>query len=212
MNSLNGVMVVGLTGQTGAGKSTVSRLFAESGFCVIDADQIARAVVHKGSRCLLELTECFSDILLPNGELNRKALAKQAFQNKKSLELMNSIMYPYIMGEILRQIHHHSRMGQKLILLDAPTLFESRADDFCELIISVTARAELRKARILQRDSITEEAAQARMDAQLPEQFFVEHSDFIIKNNKDCRNLEVVSEEVIAKIKEYYIRQYQVPS
>ena len=94
---------------------------------------------------------------------------------------MNSIMYPYIMGEILRQIHHHSRMGQKLILLDAPTLFESRADDFCELIISVTARAELRKARILQRDSITEEAAQARMDAQLPEQFFVEHSDFIIK-------------------------------
>ena len=205
MNSLNGVMVVGLTGQTGAGKSTVSRLFAESGFCVIDADQIARAVVHKGSRCLLELTECFSDILLPNGELNRKALAKQAFQNKKNLELMNSIMYPYIMGEILRQIHHHSRMGQKLILLDAPTLFESRADDFCELIISVTAR-------ILQRDSITEEAAQARMDAQLPEQFFVEHSDFIIKNNKDCRNLEVVSEEVIAKIKEYYIRRYQVPS
>lgn len=172
MNSLNGVMVVGLTGQTGAGKSTVSCLFAESGFCVIDADQIARAVVHKGSRCLLELTECFSDILLPNGELNRKALAKQAFQNKKNLELMNSIMYPYIMGEILRQIHHHSRMGQKLILLDAPTLFESRADDFCELIISVTARAELRKARILQRDSITEEAAQARMDAQLPEQFF----------------------------------------
>ena len=71
---------------------------------------------------------------------------------------------------------------------------------------------ELRKARILQRDSITEEAAQARMDAQLPEQFFVEHSDFIIKNNKDCRNLEVVSEEVIAKIKEYYIRRYQVPS
>lgn len=212
MNSLNGVMVVGLTGQTGAGKSTVSRLFSESGFCVIDADQIARAVVHKGSRCLLELTECFSDILLPNGELNRKALAKQAFQNKKNLELMNSIMYPYIMGEILRQIHHHSRMGQKLILLDAPTLFESRADDFCELIISVTARAELRKARILQRDSITEEAAQARMDAQLPEQFFVEHSDFIIKNNKDCRNLEVVSEEVIAKIKEYYIRRYQVPS
>ena len=63
MNSLNGVMVVGLTGQTGAGKSTVSRLFAESGFCVIDADQIARAVVHKGSRCLLELTECFSDTL-----------------------------------------------------------------------------------------------------------------------------------------------------
>ena len=200
MNSLNGVMVVGLTGQTGAGKSTVSRLFAESGFCVIDADQIARAVVHKGSRCLLELTECFFDILLPNGELNRKALAKQAFQNKKNLELMNSIMYPYIMGEILRQIHHHSRMGQKLILLDAPTLFESRADDFCELIISVTARAELRKARILQRDSITEEAAQARMDAQLPEQFFVEHSDFIIKNNKDCRNLEVVSEEVIKTI------------
>ena len=74
MNSLNGVMVVGLTGQTGAGKSTVSRLFTESGFCVIDADQIARAVVHKGSRCLLELTECFSDILLPNDEFHHVSL------------------------------------------------------------------------------------------------------------------------------------------
>lgn len=83
MNSLNGVMVVGLTGQTGAGKSTVSRLFAESGFCVIDADQIARAVVHKGSRCLLELTECFSDILLPNGNSTEKLWQNRHFKTKR---------------------------------------------------------------------------------------------------------------------------------
>lgn len=209
MNSLHGVMVVGLTGQTGAGKSTVSRIFSENGFCMIDADKIARTVVHKGSRCLTELTDCFeARILLPTGELNRPELAKLAFSSKKNLELMNSIMYPYIMGEILRQIHYHSRMGEKLILLDAPTLFESRADDFCELIIAVVAREEVRKARIMQRDGISESAALARMQSQLPETFFLEHADFIIKNNHDLQNLETVSKEVIEKVKGYYTTRY----
>lgn len=210
MNSLNGVMVIGLTGQTGAGKSTVSRIFAANGFCIIDADQIARSVVHKGSRCLTELSECFDNILLPNRELDRVALAKQAFCNKKNLELMNSIMYPYIMGEILRQIHYNARMGYKLILLDAPTLFESRADDFCELIISVMAKEEIRKDRIMKRDQMTESAALARMHVQMPDYFFLEHSDFIIKNNKDLINLETVSKEVIEKVKKYYVDRYEI--
>ena len=75
MNSLDGVMVVGLTGQTGAGKSTVSRVFVENGFRLIDADAIARLVVACGSHCLADLRECFSDVILKaNGELDRQAL------------------------------------------------------------------------------------------------------------------------------------------
>lgn len=113
-------------------------------------------------------------------------------------------MYPYIVGEILQQIHRYADSGQKLILLDAPTLFESRADDFCELIISVVAREPLRLDRIMKRDRLDSEQAQARIDSQLPETFFISHSDFIIKNNKDRANLDEVAREVAQKVIEYY--------
>ncbi len=205
MNSLENVMVVGLTGQTGAGKSTVSKVFRQHGFCLIDADMISREVVKKGSSCLYEIKDCFPDnVISEDGTLNRSELAKIVFSDHNKKEMLNSIMYPYIVGEILQQIHRYADSGQKLILLDAPTLFESRADDFCELIISVVAREPLRLDRIMKRDSLDSEQAQARIDSQLPETFFISHSDFIIKNNKDRANLDEVAREVAQKVIEYY--------
>lgn len=174
MNSLDGVMVIGLTGQTGAGKSTVSKVFVQNGFRLIDADAISRHVVARGSHCLADLQECFTDaILTPDGELDRKVMASIAFSDHRKLEMLNTIMYPYIVGEILRMIHRFSQQNHKLILLDAPTLFESRADDFCDLIISVVAKPELRMQRIMERDHISEKAAQQRMEMQLTEEFFL---------------------------------------
>ena len=209
LNSLEGVMVVGLTGQTGAGKTTVCKVFERSGFSVINADAIARQVMEKGSRCLQELTDCFpEDILLPDGWLNRQKLAQIVFTDSKKLELLNSISYPYITGEILKQIRLHSITGHKLILLDAPTLFESRADDFCELIIAVVAKESHRLERIMQRDGLTEEQAYSRMRSQHTESFFKQHSDFIIKNNKNLKNLSDVAKEVSDKIWDYYHTNY----
>jgi len=205
MNSLEGVMVVGLTGQTGSGKSTVSQVFSSNGFAVIDADLVARKVVEKGTKCLLEITELFGDeVILPDGCLNRKALGGIVFTDRTKLETLNTIIYPYITGEILRQIRLHSKRGEKLILLDAPTLFESRADDFCEIIISVLADPEIREERIVARDSITPEQARNRMDSQLPEDFFRTHSDYIITNNGTIDSLTEISKEVSDKIKDYY--------
>ena len=205
MNSLEGVMVVGLTGQTGAGKSTVSKVFRQCGFCVIDADHISREVVKKGSSCLREIGECFpGNVITEDGNLDRKELAGIIFSDNKKRELLNSIMYPYIVGYILQEIHRYADNGQKMILLDAPTLFESRADDFCELIISVVAKEPLRHSRIMKRDNLTSEQAQARIDSQLPESFFIGHSDFIIKNNKDRDNLDAVAKEVAEKVIDYY--------
>ena len=80
MNTLDGVMVIGLTGQTGAGKSTVSKVFIQNGFRLIDADAISRHVVARGSHCLADLQECFTDrILTPDGELDRQVMASIAF-------------------------------------------------------------------------------------------------------------------------------------
>lgn len=205
MNSLDGVMVIGLTGQTGAGKSTVSKVFVQNGFRLIDADAISRHVVARGSHCLADLQECFTDaILTPDGELDRKVMASIAFSDNRKLEMLNTIMYPYIVGEILRMIHCFSQQNHKLILLDAPTLFESRADDFCDLIISVVAKPELRMQRIMERDHISEKAAQQRMEMQLTEEFFRLHSDTVLENNSSFSELWDAAQELSAKLIRYY--------
>lgn len=205
MNSLDGVMVIGLTGQTGAGKSTVSKVFVQNGFRLIDADAISRHVVARGSHCLADLQECFTDaILTPDGELDRKVMASIAFSDHRKLEMLNTIMYPYIVGEILRMIHRFSQQNHKLILLDAPTLFESRADDFCDLIISVVAKPELRMQRIMERDHISEKAAQQRMEMQLTEEFFWLHSDTVLENNSSFSELWDAAQELSAKLIRYY--------
>lgn len=205
MTGLDEVMVVGLTGQTGAGKSTVSKVFSESGFSVINADIISRIVVEKGSKCLSEIVEFFGNgILCEDGSLNRRALGNIVFSDKVKLDSLNSIIYPYIMSEILRQIKEHSENGKQLILLDAPTLFESHADDFCEIIISVLADPEIRKIRIIERDGLTLKQAEDRMNSQLDAEFFASHSDHVIENNDSIEALNSISLEVSDKIKYYY--------
>lgn len=205
MNLLNGVMVVGLTGQTGAGKSTVSRIFSENGFAVINADHIAHDITGKGSKCLAEIQDVFgSEIMNSDGTLNRKGLAAIVFSDQKKLEMLNSITYPYITSEILKEIRRLSLTGEKLILLDAPTLFESRADDFCELIISVVADSDVRMQRIVSRDGLSEEQALRRMNSQLDEDYFISHSDYIIRNNQSIERLNEISKEVSDKVKDYY--------
>lgn len=192
--------VVGLTGQTGAGKSTVSKVFAENGFYIINADHTARKVMEKGSRCLDEVVNAFgTDILNNDGTLDRKALAFIVFNDKSMLDKLNSITYPHITAEISEVIKN----TDGFILLDAPTLFESGTDKLCDIIVSVTADPEIRKKRIVKRDNLTHEQAVSRMKSQLDEDFFVSHSDFVIKNNGSVEAAYGISKEIADKIKLY---------
>ncbi|MDO5558678.1 MAG: dephospho-CoA kinase [Oscillospiraceae bacterium] len=205
MNSLDGVMVVGLTGQTGSGKTTVCKLFEENDFAIINADDVAHNIVKPGSVCLREIADCFgTQIIRDDDSLDRKKLAQLVFNDSKKLELLDSITYPYITSEILRMIRFNSSMGKKLILLDAPTLFESRADDFCEIIISVISDEDIRIGRIMNRDLLTESEARSRINSQHSEKFFIDNSDFIIKNDNDIDSLNEIVRELSDKIKKYY--------
>lgn len=204
MSQEHHTIVVGLTGQTGAGKSTVSKIFVEHGFALIDADQISHEVVEAGMPCLAEIFDYFGDAVRnPDHTLNRKALAKIVFNDKRKLESLNSICYPFITEEIFRRINAYAGQGCHFILLDAPTLFESRASDFCDMIISVVANPEVRCARIMARDSMSEKAARERMGAQLDENFFIQHSDYVIHNNDNLEQLSDLSGEVADKVKIY---------
>jgi dephospho-CoA kinase len=202
-------VIIGLTGQTGAGKSTVSKVFVENGFTLIDADRISREIMAVGQPCLSEVLDYFGQELQnADGSLNRRALARIVFTDRLQLESLNSICHPFITEEIFSRINRLTQEGHRLILLDAPTLFESRAADFCDLIISVIAMPELRCERIIKRDGLSEQEAIERMNSQLTENFFVEHSDYVIRNNTDLPQLYALTQEVADKIKVYYHNKY----
>ncbi len=205
MSEIANIAVVGLTGQSGAGKTTVCQVFKDNGFEVINADLIARQLMVKGSPCLNEVIEWFGrEYLTEDGELNRKKLGMAVFSNEEQLKQLNGICYPYITYEILQQINKMADNGKKYVLLDAPTLFESRADDFCKLIISVTATEKNRIGRLVERDNLSLEQVKKRISSQHTEHFFVNHSDYIIKNNKTIEALKEKAQEVSDKVKEYF--------
>lgn len=176
-------MVVGLTGQTGAGKSTLTKIFADMGYAVIDADKVARTVAADPD-VLMRLRAVFGDeILRPDGTLDRRLLAAKTFSDKEQLEKLNAVMNPPIIEKIEGQIRELQEAGEKKILLDAPTLFESGAQRLCDCKVSVLAAPELRKERIMRRDGLSSREAEDRMSAQHNDRFYVLRSDYIVRNN-----------------------------
>ncbi|MDE6149144.1 MAG: dephospho-CoA kinase [Ruminococcus sp.] len=194
-------IVAGLTGQSGAGKTTVSNTFKSKDFAVINCDEIARVVTKQGSDCNRELSKLFPECFDDNFALDRQELAKIVFTDRKSLDLLNKTIFPYITRDIKNEIEHLASLGNKYILLDAPTLFEAGADSLCDIIISCVADKNIRAKRIALRDNISQKLIKNRFDSQKTEQFFIEHSDFIIENNKDKNFAVMQCEEIIEKIK-----------
>lgn len=206
------LFTVGLTGQTGAGKTTVSRLFTGAGIAVIDADIVARQVVAVGTPCLTALTRVFgAQILLPDGQMNRRTVAAMIFGDAERRARYEAIIYPYITRAIRDEMQRLADAGQHIVILDAPTLFESGIDRFCNIVISVIAPRETRKARILQRDSLTDAQAEQRMNAQHSEDFFRAHSAAVIENNGNKAALSQQVQETVRCLQaqaEQYFSQY----
>lgn len=177
------MLIYGLTGKTGAGKSTVAALLSKKGFFVVDGDIAARRVTEKRSPILPLLSARFGkDIILSDGTLDRKKLASRAFQNEESRKALNDITHPAIDSVIREKIAEAEKQGFERCLIDAAALLESPSKKLCEKIIVVTAPEELRLERILVRDGITKQQALERIKAQRPDEYYLENADIIIRN------------------------------
>lgn len=163
--------VIGLCGRSGAGKGYVSSVFAGLGFDVIDTDAVYRTtVVKKGSPCLSELCREFGDeILDTDGCLDRRALSKIVFSDKSKLSRLNGITHGYIRAETEKLILKSRENCSRGVVVDAPVLFESGFDSLCDLLICVTCGDFLSLERICERDSVSPDAAKARLASQLCE-------------------------------------------
>ena len=191
-------MVVGLTGGTGTGKTSVSKFFEDAGFEVINYDLVTRSIYSKDSECLREVVSAFGDgILNPDGELDRKKLGEVVFSDRESLDILNKIVYKYIVSLTADKIENSK--GKKL-LLDAPTLFESGLNEKCDLIVGVIAKKEIRIKRVTVRDSLLPERVEERIASQKPDEFYRENCDFIIENDGSPEELALKVQKVLDAI------------
>lgn len=188
-------IIIGLTGPTGSGKSSASKLCAELGLKLADCDKIARQAVEKGSDGLTAVVNAFGeDILNPDGTLNRKSLAQKAFSSREQTELLNKTIFPFIREIVLNQTH------QGKVLLDAPTLFESGINEICYKTVAVLSNKKNRLERIIQRDNLTEEEALLRMSAGKNDDFYLKNADYIIYNNDSQEEFIEEFKQVLSKI------------
>ena len=128
------VKLIGLTGQSGAGKSTAAEMFAESGMTVINADALVAEIYESSPACLRAVAASFGqDIIGTDGRLDRRLLAKRAFESKENTALLGSIVHPFVIAETLKILKTISGTA----VFDAPQLFESNMDAVCDIIVSV---------------------------------------------------------------------------
>ncbi len=161
--------IIGITGRSGCGKSSVTKFLAAQGYPCIDADCIAREVLQKGSPCLPVLQERFgSDILDEQGELRRRLLADRAFATPEGTRFLTETTQPEILRQIESRLERAAASGAPFTFVDGAVIVGTPFEARCDHLLLVTAPYESSVKRICARDGITPEMARRRLDAQTP--------------------------------------------
>jgi len=193
------VKIIGLTGGTGSGKSTVAAMAKKYGAAVIDADIIARKIVEPGQEALREIVKFFGqDILLESGQLNRRKLGDIVFNDKEKLKELNRITHPHIINEIKKEIEIIKNNGEyNSIIIDAAVLIDSGLSLLCDEIWVVTADKEIRLKRIMERDRLEENSAISRINSQMSDAELITYADVIINNNGNLTEIEKFIQQLL---------------
>lgn len=186
------MLIIGITGPTGAGKSSVCEFIKNNYNAeIIDADKVVKELQDdKQSSYYLAIREIFgSDVLDNNDFINRKTLAHIAFADINKKDKLNELTKRYIVSDIKERIQILKQTGLDYIIVDAPTLIENGMQSMFDKIIAVIAKKEDRLKRICKRDDISEEYATLRMQAQKGNEFYTKYADFVITNeDKDLES------------------------
>ena len=188
------MIVIGITGGIGSGKSTASEYLISEGFACIDADQIGRDLTADGQPLLETIGEMFGCVSgsgsVGNGlVLDRKAMAEQVFGDSSVRERYNRLIHGEIIARIDERISELRQTDVRGILLDAPLLFEAGINDRCDAVILVTADLDKRIERVCLRDGSDEEKIRGRISSQMSDEEKAKRSDFVVDNSGEPENM-----------------------
>jgi dephospho-CoA kinase len=172
--------VIALTGGIGCGKSLAAQYFAELGALVIDADQLARAAIERGTQGFDEVVAFFGDSILNNGDIDRRALGELIFKNPQAKIKLEGIVHPFVRSEFEEAVA--SLKSDEVLVYEIPLLVETGAQDRFDLVITVESEMEIRIERLRQRGMHISEI-QGRIAAQATREQRVEAADFLIEND-----------------------------
>ena len=178
--------VYGITGGAGTGKSEVIKMLQQNfGGCVIMSDEVARELMQKCNISYQLIVEYFGrDILMDDGEIDRKKLADNVINNKEALEKLNSMTHPYVKEEIRKLIAEAEASGEcRFVALESAILLECGYEDICDEFWYVYTKPEIRRQRMKETRNYSDEKVDSVMRNQQPDEVFFEQCSFVIKNN-----------------------------
>ena len=192
------MLVLGLTGNIGCGKSSVSTIFMENNIKVVDADIVARQIFDD-KNLLNEVFSTFGEsIRNQDGSLNRRALGNIVFNDDEKLILLNNLTHPKIKQKILSKVEEYKNQGEKIVVIDAALLIEDDYIPYIQKLILITCRKEIQINRIIARDNCTKEEAISRINSQMSQEEKVKFADYIIDNSNSFEELQKKVLELIS--------------
>jgi len=196
------MLVVGLTGGIASGKSTVSGYLKEMGAAVIDADIVAREMVQPNTPTLQEIIAYFGKGILDNtGQLDRKQLAERIFSSKLDRDKLNSILHPHIIRKVQDLIADYKQEGKvPLIVVDAPLLLETGMNELVDEVWVVAVDSEGQIGRLMKRDGITKEEAEARLNSQMTLTDKLKKAHRVIDNSQAISRTLAFVDDLWAKV------------
>ena len=196
------MLKVGLTGGIGSGKSELSRFYKKWGAYIFDADKEAKNIIDTNDAAQKEIIAEFdTNILNVENKIDKKKLARVAFQDENHQLRLNSIMHPYVFQEIDKQFDNVSSVNKhKIFIVDAALIYESGADTHMDFVIVITSLLRFRAERAMGRGNMTREDFMKRVDLQWPDDDKTQLADFIIPNNRSVEDLEKEAREIFDKL------------
>lgn len=192
----NRPLVIGITGNIGSGKSSVSALIREMDYRVISADEVAKSKLESPEAMLSLMARWGADVV-SQGKPDRNKIASIVFNNPDELVFLNSLIHPLVLREFATEV---DKSGDAIIFFEVPLLFEAKLNACFDYIILVTASPQLRFKRLMQRDSLDSDDIQKRIDSQIDDSHKLKQVDIIIDNNSTLDELRSCTLRSIAQL------------
>lgn len=187
--------IIGITGNSGSGKSTISKLISKNYEAkIIDADKIAKEMTKNNGEYLQAIRQAFGNDVIKNNELDRKKLADIVFLNRTEKEKLDSLTFEYVVKKIKKELEANQNLDYQYIILDVPLLFESKLDKLCDYTIGVIAPKTEKIKRICKRDKLSKEKALQRLNSQPNDEFFTKNCNTVINNENKEETIKMVNE------------------